>query len=286
MKYYIHSLLVGEVLLWALGAGPVKGQAINYSGSVQYATGSYYFTEQTGSFYLNNGFGVAGDAVSIYLNVPFIAQNTPWVSYTNTGVGPLPTGGPHNRLVGGRNGEGNRRGRRIDPGVTDTLNFTETHFGDPSLSGSIKLYSSEVGRSSVNGNIGIKIPFTDASDGFGTGAWDVGAGVSWSQRVADTVLLVLSGMYWQLGDMDDLNFNNILSYSTAIGQTFQNGKLRVVANFFGSTQIIDDIDPPLSTGVGFGFQTSTNVSLNTNLLIGLTESASDFNIGAGWSIKL
>ncbi|MFH5832658.1 transporter [Halalkalibaculum sp. DA384] len=283
----MRALLVGGVLCWAAGAGQASGQALTYNGSVQYATGSYYFTEQTGSFYFNNGLGISGDRLSLHLNVPFIAQNTPWISYTSSGMGPLPTGGPHNRLVDGSDGgQGNRRGRRrIDPGTTDTLNFTETHFGDPSLSGSVRIYSSGFGQTSVNGNFGIKFPLTDADSGFGTGAWDFGAGLSWSQRVAGNTLLLLSGMYWQLGDMDDLDFKNILSYSAALGQTFQEGKLMATASFFGSTQIIEDIDPPMNAGAGLSFQVAPNVALNTNLLVGLTESASDFSIGAGWSIN-
>lgn len=288
MAHFSFILLRG-MLLWAAGAGLAWGQEVNYFGSLQYATGSYYFTERTGSFYFNNGLGISGNRISIYLNVPYIAQNTPWISYTSAGAGPLPTGGPHSGVVDSNShGQGMHggKGRRINPGSSDTVSYTEANFGDPSLSGSVKIYNPGFGRTSVNGNFGLKFPVADPSSGFGTGAWDFGAGLSWSQRVADNSLLILSGMYWQLGDMDDLDFNNILSYSVAFGQNFQNGKWLATANFFGSTQIIEDIDPPLNAGGGLNFRASSNVNLNANLLFGLTESASDFSIGLGWSFKL
>lgn len=286
----ILTMVSGEMLLSALGAGRAMGQEIHYNGSVQFATGSYYFTEQTESFYFNNGLSISGKNVSVYVNLPLISQNTPWISYTSTGIGPLPTGGPHNDIVDGHHnqqGSGIRGGRhRMDPGSTDTVNYTKTDFGDPSLSGNITLYEAGFGKTRISGNFGLKLPIADPNSGFGTGAWDVGGGLSWSQRVANNYLLLLSGTYWYLGDMDALNFNNILSYSAAMGRSFSSGKLMATANFFGSTEIIDGIDPPLSVGAGLNFQASSQINLNVNTLAGLTESAADFGVGLGWSIKL
>lgn len=286
------------VLIFTAGAGNGQAQQVRYSGSVQYATGSYYFTERTASLYLNSGLEISGDNISMNVNIPLITQNTPWISYSSTGMGPLPTGGPHSGMVnnGGRsggnggnggNGQGNHMGtHRINPGRADTLNLTKTSFGDPSVSGNIQVYESRFGDASVNANIGIKFPVADPATGFGTGAWDFGGGASWSQRFTGQNLLILSGMYWRLGDMRDLDLNDILSYSAAIGHFFQSGKWLVTASFFGSTQIIDDIDPPLNAGGGISFQASPKVNLNTSVLFGLTESASDFSVGFGWSIIL
>lgn len=286
MGYQIQPILIAGVLLLG-GLNVSVGQDLRYNGSLQYATGSYYFTERTGSFYFNNGLGFSGKTLNAYLTVPFIAQNTPWISYSGMGTGPLPTGGPKSGLVDNRRGQGNQRGkRRIDPGSTDTVSFTETHFGDPSLSVGIKIYSTDYGKSTLNGNFGLKFPLTDVDSGFGTGAWDVGAGLSWAQRLTDNLLLIISGMYWQLGDMDELDFNNIISYSGAVGKSFSDGDWMVTANFLGSTQIIDDIDPPINVGAGISNQVSSSFSVNANVQFGLSESASDFSIGFGWSFKL
>jgi hypothetical protein len=285
---YILITVVGVALLGAVGAGQAIGQNISYSGSVQYASGSYYFTERTGSLYFNNGMGVSGEYVSVYINIPLVLQNTPWVSYSVGGVGWLPSGGPHNGLVDSAAGSmGSRRGnRRIDLGSTDTLSFAQAHFGDPSLSGRFKLFESTGGRTSLNGTVGIKFPLTDPNSGFGTGAWDMGTGLAFAQRFQYGWLIFASGSYWRLGDMDELDFNNIFSYGISLGRSYRGGKLMAVVNIYGSTQVIDVVDPPVSAGAGIGIQLSTKVNINSHSQFGLTESASDFSIGLGWSVNL
>jgi hypothetical protein len=282
---------VGVFLVWSAAGVQLHAQNLYYSGSLQYATGSYFFTERTGSFYFSNSLGVSSDRLSLYVSVPLIYQNTPWISYSRSGTGMIPTGGPQSRLVDSRRqqqGNGNGSGRRkhtINPGSADTTSFSETHFGDPSVSANIKLWSSESNRTNINSNWGLKFPLVDEDSGFGTGGWDIGGGLSWSQRIQQQYLLMISGMYWYLGDMDELNLNNMLSYSAAVGRTFSDGKLMGTVSFMGSTEIIDDVDPPVNVGAGLNYRISTATNLNTNILFGLTESASDFSIGAGWSIN-
>ncbi|MDX1586880.1 MAG: hypothetical protein R3222_09055, partial [Balneolaceae bacterium] len=93
-------------------------QNLSYNGSAQYATGDYFFTEKTGSFFLSNGLSVRGERITLSINVPYIVQSSPWISYSSHGL--LPTGGPGNGTVAGRGndgmGMGNGMGRRIDPG--------------------------------------------------------------------------------------------------------------------------------------------------------------------------
>ena len=271
-----------------IGAGQAVAQQIRYLGSVQYATGSYYFTQRTNSFYFTNGLGINYGNINAYLNVPLISQNTPWISYSSTGLGPLPTGGPRNGVVPEGHGRGNngQGKRKVDLGSADTLNYIQTSFGDPSLMISVSLFTSSRKTTIINGNWGVKFPLADANEGFGTGAWDIGGGLSWSQRFLDHWLFMLSGMYWQLGDMNELDISNILSYSTGLGRSFMEGKLMGSFSFFGSTQIIDGIDPPLSLGTGLNYQITKKLSINGNALVGISESASDFSIGLGWNITL
>ncbi|MGM0545414.1 MAG: transporter [Bacteroidota bacterium] len=289
----VHLILkinLGVLLVWPAGVEQLQAQNLYYSGSLQYATGSYYFTERTGSFYFSNSVGVSSTRWSLYVSMPLIYQNTPWISYSKTGTGPLPTGGPQSGLVDKRQqqGSGNGRGQRrhtINPGPADTVSYSQTQFGDPSLSANLKLWNSPSGRSMINANGGLKFPVADENSGFGTGAWDVGGGLSWSQRIQQHYLLMVSGMYWYLGDMDELDLNNLLSYSAALGRTFSDGKLMGTVSFMGSTEIIDDVDPPVNVGAGLNYRLSNATNLNTNILFGLTESASDFSIGVGWSVN-
>ena len=54
---YVGVLLV---LSGVLGAGRVFGQKVYFFGSGQYTTGTYFFERSTNSFYLTNGFRIAG----------------------------------------------------------------------------------------------------------------------------------------------------------------------------------------------------------------------------------
>lgn len=285
---HVLSLLLLGAIAEGVGAGQAAAQEVRYLGSVQYSTGSYYFTQRTNSLYFTNGLGINYGKVNAYLNVPLITQNTPWISYSSTGLGPLPTGGPKSGMVpnGHGRGSGGQGMRKIDLGSADTLNYTQTSFGDPSLMISVPLFTSSNKTSIINSNWGVKFPLADPSKGFGTGAWDIGGGLSWSQRFFDHWLFMLSGMYWQLGDMSELDINNMMSYSTGLGRSFIEGKLLGSFSFFGSTQIIDDIDPPLSVGTGLNYQLTNTISINGNALVGVSESASDFSIGLGWNITL
>ncbi len=282
--YFALFILSGSILL-IISAGISYGQEVRYMGSLQYSTGSYYFTERTGSFYFNNGLGISGDKISFSISVPFIAQSTPWVS--NVGTGILPTGGPKNGMISNSaNGSKRRGNRKVDLGTADTLSYTQTNFGDPSLSASTELFSTENRTTAISAHAGVKIPLANPKKGFGTGKWDLGGGLSWSQRITAQTLFLANGMFWKLGDMDDLDFNNIITYSAALGQSFHDGKWMGIVSFSGITEIINEIDPPLTVGTGLTLQASNKMSLNSNLSFGLTESASDFSVGLGWSIKL
>lgn len=276
---------IGGALLILSGAGEARAQEVAYSGSLQYATGSYYFTEQTGSVYLNNNLALSGKSVSLSVTVPFIFQNTPWVSYTSSGL--LPTGGPSHGMVGS-DGQGSRRGRmqHLDPGNADTVNYRGSSFGDPSVSGSVYLYRSSLSRTVVKSNVSVKFPLASPESGFGTGAFDYSVGLSLALAVGSNTFVTVDGTYWMLGDMEELDFINPVGYSAGVGQSLSDGKLLVMASIYGTTRIIEGIDPPLTTGLGMNLRVSPRVSLNGNLMVGLTESSSDVGMGAGWYITL
>lgn len=283
-KPVVIVFIVGA-LLGLSGAGEARAQEVAYSGSLQYATGSYFFTEQTGSLYLTNTLSVSGRLMNLSVTVPFITQDTPWISYTATGL--LPTGGPGHDTVG-MAGQGGHRGRmqQIDPGNPDTVNYTASSFGDPSLAGGVVLYRSPAGGLAIRGNGSVKLPLADPAGGFGTGAFDYSAGLSLTARLARTTFLALDGSYWVLGDMEELDFINPLGFSAGLGRSFADGKLMVMASLFGSSRIIEGIEPPLTAGLGLNYRVSSAIGLSGNAILGLSESASDFGIGAGWHIRL
>lgn len=79
------------VVAFTLNTQSVVAQTVNYTGSTQFSTGSYYFEDYTNSFYFSNGLSVQYGIMTMSFNIPYVFQSTPWVSYTE--FGGIPTGG-------------------------------------------------------------------------------------------------------------------------------------------------------------------------------------------------
>lgn len=300
----IILLVLTEMLLGASGGtGCAQAQGVSYSGSLQFATGSYFFEESTESFSLVNGLTWSGDPATVSFSLPFIVQNSPWISYSATGY--LPTGGPqHGGLrdsTGRRPGRGGRTGMMKSTAgmdyqaqignqdepipLPDTASFTQSSFGDPNIYVNLKLFTSGAGSTSIQLNSGLKFPLADPNSGFGTGKWDYGLGGSVSQRIG-RFFLIADLMKWWFGDLPDLELKDPLTYSLGIGRSLAGGSWMVNASFSGYTEIIEDYDPPMNLGFGIGYFASERVSLNTTASFGLSESSSDLAVGFGWNIRL
>lgn len=258
-------------------------QRISWSGNMQYSTGTYFFTEPVNSFYFVNGITISSGRLSASAGLPFIVQNTPWVSYA--GSGPMPTGGPqHGSVQQGSGGSGQMGGGRRHIVIPDTGTYSQTGFGDPWVNLSVSLLNP--GRTtSLRLTSGFKIPIVDPDRGFGTGAWDAGAGLSLAQRIQKTILFA-DASYWWLGDLEDLDLKNSLSYGLGVGRMFYPSKWMVTSSLQGSTAIIDNFDPPISVNAALGYLFSGTASVNGVISVGLSESAPDFTFGFGWDIKL
>ena len=278
---------LGSVLFGLTGTGSIYSQQVTYTGSLQYSTGSYFFTERTKSLYFVNGFALSGEYGRISLNVPYVIQSSPWVSYSPEGG--LPTGGMQHGKVGRQGSTGmmrqdTNRQRRHRVDLSDTTSYRTSSFSDPGINGAIFLYGRTGGSTSINLNTSIKIPMANPNNGFGTGAWDFGAGLSIFQSMR-TFFLFGDATYIWLGDMDELKLNNAVFFNTGVSRLFANRKWMASASISGSTQIIEDFDPPKNLNFSIGHFLSVKNSLSGTMSFGLTESSSDFSLGVGWSIR-
>lgn len=276
-------------LLVLLGTGVIQSQNITYSGNLQYSAGSYFFTERTESFYFTNGLSISGDRSRISFSIPYVVQNSPWISYGPGGG--IPTGGTgHGQVSRQGPGSGDHDQDRVRHGrhsidLPDTASYRQSSFSDPSVHGSMRIYNSKQQNTNLSLNASVKVPFAKPASGFGTGAWDFGGGLSIFHRIR-TFFLFSDIMYWNMGDMDDLVLRNPISGGFGMGKAFQEGKWMVSASVFGSTKIIDNVDPPVSLNIGLGHSISSKSSLNGSFSFGLSEFSPDFSIGAGWSVQL
>lgn len=264
-------------------------QSVRWQGSTSYSSGTYYFTETTGSLYVSNGLSMEFGRISGSITAPFVVQSTPWVSYA--AAGNLPTGGTQSGEVqrsgmGSGPGSGGQGGPKQTVMLTDTTTYSRASFSDPSVSVSANLLNRYPGRTSVYLNAQLKMPLSNPSSGFGTGAWDGGAGLSASQGVGASFMIFTDLMYWRMGDMEELPLNNGLSYGIGIGKLFTDAGWTGSLALNGFTEIIDGVDPPLAISAGAGVRLSEKGSLNFNVGTGLSESSPDFTIGFGWFVTL
>lgn len=278
------------VLLSVFLPGKCEAQTVSWSGSGQFSTGSYFFEETTKSFYIVNGLQYTNGRLTLGANVPLIIQNSPWISYTARGS--FPTGGTQHgavaRRVGnrqsGNSGMMNGMGNKGKIQLPDTTSYNQMGVGDPWANASYSLLRPG-SQTSVRISAGVKIPVASPAKGFGTGAWDAGAGFSLSQRVRDFFLLG-DLAYWNYGDMDELELKDVVSYGIGIGHKSPYTNWILNGSFRGSTAFIEDIDPPLSINFGAAYTYPDSRSIHVLFLIGLTESAPDFSAGIGWNLLL
>jgi hypothetical protein len=263
------GVLIGTLAASAY-ARPVK---ISYSGSAQFVTGDYIFTEWTNSLYLFNGITMQNDPFHLSANIPLIVQSTPWITYTGSGL--LPSGGTQNTDVETRG--------RLDP--ADPADYPDIGLGDLFVRGDAELLRMEGARPSIQVSASVKVPVADSDRGFGTGEWDAGSGLSMATTVGGFFLFA-EGMYWILGDLPDLELRNAVSYGFAAGHPFAGGKAGFLASLLGYTRTIEDIDPPLQAALGFNYLTDAGSSINASCAAGLSESAPDFSISVGWLVPL
>lgn len=222
---------------------------------------------------------VSGNRGSVGFNIPYVIQNTPWISYS--GGGYLPTGGPQSGSVGGKgSGQMGKMGRKIV--IPDTVSYAEASFSDPTVNAGLKLLS---GKNLLFLNASVKVPFSNPDNGFGTGNWDFGAGVSYNFNLT-TFFLSADVMYWWFGDMEDLVLKNAFSYTAGVGKFLSQNKWMALATVSGYTNIIEGEDPPLNLNAGLGYFISSRASVNGTISIGLTDTSSDLIAGLGWSFEL
>jgi len=277
----LTPVAAGIALAILAATRPAPGQGVQYTGSLQFASGDYIFTERTSSVLLFNGLSADAGRLRVSASLPLIYQSTPWISYS-TGV-MIPSGGPEASDVSHRMGGsrmGNRDGGEVE--LADTTSVDELGLGDISLHAEVDLLAVAPGRPSLRVTGDAKVPVADVDRGFGTGEWDYGVGLSLSQPVGRTVLFA-SASYWILGDMADLELQDPVSYGVAVGYPLST-RVGLLLSISGYTGIIAETDPPAQLSLGLSYLIGLNRSLMGNAAFGLTESSPDISLSIGWRL--
>ena len=267
--------LAGVALATLAGAGPAQGQQIDYSGSVQYASGDYLFPERSNALFLYNGLGLTVGRVRLSASLPLVFQQTPWVIYSDaTGTGPTGDG-----TAAGADATGG-----IDAVVADTISYEEFGLGDPMARVDFRLLDEKGLRPSIRVTVDVKAPVGDVERGFSSGEWDYAGGLSLMKSVG-TTFVFMDFAYWYMGDMPGVELENSLAYGAGIGQSLGAGRLGLLASIFGSSRIQSTVDPPLQVSLGLSYLMNLRRSLMISASAGLTDSAPDISVSVGWFIR-
>lgn len=259
-----------------------SAQQVHYHGSIQFASGKYYFGETSQSMYLNNGVSVSYSKVHIGADLPYVLQNTPWISYSS--VGGIATGGPQHGAVSQHTGKG-QKGRRTTIEIPDTASYTQSGFSDPTVNIRYDIFTSYNKHQMLSLTSAAKIPFAEPDMGFGTGEWDFSVGASFVSRTQNWFWNA-NAAYWYFGDLPELVLKEALSYGIGVGRSFVSHTLMTFLTFQGMTKVIGGTEAPLSTGVGLSYKVGPNATLSTNMAIGISEAMPDYSLGIGWNITV
>ena len=274
------SLAVGLLML---AARPASSQSLSYVGGLQYATGDFIFTQRTWSAYFSSGLSWSAGRVRASASVPLVMQDAGWLQYSGAGM-MVPTGGVSgsDTRIGSGMGSGMQNGHMTpSAGVP----FSRIGIGDPIGRVEFALVSGEGGSPSVSVVGATKAPLADVNRGFGTGKWDVGAGLSSAVSVGGTSVFA-DAVYWKLGNPPGAGLRNAVAYGLSVGRVLPARGWSVLATVSGASSFWDGLEAPVQAGAGVSHLLDSGSSLSIFSAAGLTRTAPTISVGVGWRVPL
>ena len=270
----------------AAAAVPTPAQSLSYVGGLQYATGDFIFTQRTWSAYLSNGLAWSTGRVRASASVPLVMQPAGWLQYSGTGL-MVPTGGmpggagsPTSTSAGMGSG---MNGGTMTP--SSGMPFSGVGIGDPIGRIDVAVSRADVGRPSVRLVGAVKAPLADVGRGFGTGKWDVGAGLSGAVSVGGISVLA-DAVYWKLGNPAGASLRNALAYALSIGRALPRSPWSVLGTVSGASSLWTGLEAPVQAGMGVGYLLESGSSVFVTAAAGLTRTAPSMSTGLGWRVPL
>lgn len=291
MSNWLIRLKITAVAL-VVGLSPASiayGGEFTYSGSLQSLSGDYTLSEDTQTLILWNELAWTSGPWRLSVSLPILDQDTPFVSHVG-GV-TIPTGRRQGLATDGggvpnpANGNGRGMDNRVEVPDPNTINFDQTGIGDFILRVDASLLDPGDGFLRIGVYAAVKPPLADEDRGFGTGEWDASVGMTLGRRVNSFFWLADVGV-WHFGDLSDLEFEDALAYSLAVGHEVGRGHYSFVAGLHGLTEIVDGVDGPVQLSVTGNRKVGDNRSFRLTFAGGLTESAPDLAVSLGWSVGL
>jgi len=289
-------------IVLALAADGAECQKVHYEGALSVATGKYIFTQRTTSWTLSNGLAFSAGPFALRGSVPLYAQNTSLISGTSAGL--LPTGGSSSGVVAdssaARKGGAQGGGRNLstaavlplfsetsDLGLaqvevpTTSVTGFETALGDPTVNMTLDLRPGP--RTAVTLGVGAKVPVTDTT-GYGTGEWDYGTSVSFSQMFGFSALIGVDLAYWHFGDFAELDLRDGLMGSASVAYLGRRG-WGGTASVSAARSVIEGFADSYSLGLGLT-RVGRRGTVSLNVSVGLSETTPDATASLSWRVAV
>ena len=269
-----------------VAAGTAPAQSLSYVGGLQYATGDFIFTQRTWSAYLSNGLSWSAGRLRASASVPLVMQPAGWLQYSGAGM-MVPTGGTGGS-AGGPSSSGSGMGSGMNGGTmmrAGGMPFSNVGIGDPIGRIDVALSRADAGRPSVSLVGAVKAPLANVRRGFGTGEWDVGAGLSGAASVGGTSVLA-DAVYWRLGNPAGASLRNALAYALSIGRALPRSRWSVIGTVSGASSLWTGLEAPVQAGVGAGYLLESGSSVFVSAAAGLTRTAPAISTGLSWRVPL
>lgn len=284
---------------------PAAAQDVSYAGSIQYATGSYIFTEPTHTLSLQNGLTATFGRLRLGAAIPAILQNSGAVTivggtYLPTGgegsgaVGtrqpgtkvPMGPGGPRHSLLPGPNLYALLPGQDLyvqqvaSDSVVEEPGSYVLSAGDPLLSSGLELLRGRSWLRFLELNVNAKAPLNDLASGVGTGRWDFGAGGTVVTALG-RLLAIVDVSYWWYGDLPELELQDGVSWGASLAMPVSRS-VSLTAAAIGSNRIIQTAEPARSVSGGLLYRLSPRSSLSFSAGAGLSETSPAVSFSLGW----
>ncbi|BCW93969.1 MAG: hypothetical protein KatS3mg007_1863 [Thermoanaerobaculum sp.] len=274
------STILSAASLLALvcaGSGRAMAAELHYGANLGTATGTFGLSQRT-TLAVFEPF-VTAEKPNLRLTgyFPIVYRSTPFV----TRAGSMHFGSSDHRWSGGM-GHGSHHGHHGQGHVPDpsTIRFRRTGLADPLIR--VDLLS--VGARWVSGVgtfLAVKPPIASSKEGFSTGAWDVGAGVTVVRGFAG---LDMAGelAYWSLGDGPFIRLHDIVAADLAVGTPLVWGPLTIAATVHATSTAVPGRGAPVELGVAAsrGFPGTEPVLA---VRFGVTRAAPRFSVFLTWT---
>ena len=274
------------VAVLATAAVPTPAQSLSYIGGMQYATGSFIFTQRTWSAYLSNGLAWSAGRVRVSASIPLVLQPAGWLQYNGSGM-MVPTGGLAGSTTGSTGNSSGMGGAMHGGTITpaSSMPFSGVGLGDPIGRVDVALSQTAAGSPSVSLVGAVKAPFADVRSGFGTGKWDIGAGLSGAMNV-NGISMLAEAVYWKIGNPAGASLRDAVAYALSIGRALPSNHWSILGTVSGATSLWTGLEAPVQAGIGVGYLLESGSSVFATAAVGLTRTAPAISTGLGWRVPL